>query len=210
MRYQGKVNNWKDEQGFGFITPNGGGKQIFVHIKSFSNRQRRPVSNEMVTYELKTDVNGRLSAESVRFHGERMQSATSSERSKMPFVLTAVFLVFVVGAVLSGMLPIAVLMLYAVASAITFVAYAFDKSAAKSDQWRTQESTLHFLALVGGWPGALAAQRLLRHKSKKPSFQFVFWMTIIFNCSALGWLLAPSGNAILHSILGTFESYLHP
>ena len=203
MRYQGKVTNWKDEQGFGFITPNGGGKEIFVHIKSFSNRQRRPVSNEIVTYELKTDVNGRLSAESVRFLGERMQSATSSERSKMPFVLTAVFLVFVVGAVLSGMLPIAVLLLYGVASAITFVAYAFDKSAAKSDQWRTQESTLHFFALVGGWPGALAAQRLLRHKSKKPSFQFVFWMTVVFNCSALGCLLTPSGNAIIHSILGT-------
>jgi uncharacterized membrane protein YsdA (DUF1294 family)/cold shock CspA family protein len=203
MRYQGKVTNWKDEQGFGFITPNGGGKQVFVHIKSFSNRQRRPVSHEIVTYELKTDVNGRLSAESVRFLGERMQSATSSERSKMPFVLTAVFLVFVVGVFLSGMLPIAVLVLYVVASAITFVAYAFDKSAARNDQWRTQESTLHFFALLGGWPGALAAQRLLRHKSKKPSFQFVFWMTIVFNCSALGWLLTPSGNAILHSILGT-------
>jgi uncharacterized membrane protein YsdA (DUF1294 family) len=132
-----------------------------------------------------------------------MQSATSSERSKMPFVLTAVFLVFVVGVFLSGMLPIAVLVLYVVASAITFVAYAFDKSAARNDQWRTQESTLHFFALLGGWPGALAAQRLLRHKSKKPSFQFVFWMTIVFNCSALGWLLTPSGNAILHSILGT-------
>jgi uncharacterized membrane protein YsdA (DUF1294 family)/cold shock CspA family protein len=203
MRYQGKVTNWKDEQGFGFITPNGGGKQVFVHIKSFSNRQQRPVSNEIVTYELKTDVNGRLSAESVRFLGERMQSATSSERSKMPFVLTAVFLVFVVGVFLSGMLPIAVLVLYVVASAITFVAYAFDKSAARNDQWRTQESTLHFFALLGGWPGALAAQRLLRHKSKKPSFQFVFWMTIVFNCSALGWLVTPSGNAILHSILGT-------
>jgi uncharacterized membrane protein YsdA (DUF1294 family) len=101
------------------------------------------------------------------------------------------------------MLPIAVLVLYVVASAITFVAYAFDKSAARNDQWRTQESTLHFFALLGGWPGALAAQRLLRHKSKKPSFQFVFWMTIVFNCSALGWLVTPSGNAILHSILGT-------
>jgi uncharacterized membrane protein YsdA (DUF1294 family)/cold shock CspA family protein len=203
MRYQGKVTSWKDEQGFGFITPNGGGKQVFVHIKSFSNRQQRPVSNEIVTYELKTDVNGRLSAASVRFLGERMQTATSSERSKMPFVLTAVFLVFVVGVFLSGMLPIAVLVLYVVASAITFVAYAFDKSAARNDQWRTQESTLHFFALLGGWPGALAAQRLLRHKSKKPSFQFVFWMTIVFNCSALGWLVTPSGNAILHSILGT-------
>lgn len=203
MRYQGKVTNWKDDQGFGFITPNGGGKQVFVHIKSFSNRQRRPVSNEIVTYELKTDVNGRLNAESVRFLGEKMQSATSLEHSNILPILTAAFLVFVVGSVFSGKLPFAVLVLYLAASIITFGAYAFDKSAARNDQWRTQESNLHFLALVGGWPGALAAQRLLRHKSKKQSFQFVFWVTVVFNCCALGWLFTSSGIVALNSVLGT-------
>lgn len=203
MRHQGKVSNWKDDQGFGFITPNGGGKQVFVHIKSFSNRQRRPVSNEIVTYELKTDVNGRLNAESVRFLGEQAQSATSSEHSKIPPVLTAAFLAFLVGAVFADMLPFSILVLYVAASAITFGAYAFDKSAARNDQWRTKENTLHLFALVGGWPGALAAQRLLRHKSKKQSFQFAFWMTVVLNCGALGWLLTSSGNATLHSILGT-------
>ena len=203
MRYQGKVSNWKDDQGFGFITPNGGGKQVFVHIKSFSNRQRRPVSNEIVTYELKTDVNGRLNAESVRFLGERTQSSTSPERSKTPLVLTAAFLAFLVGAVFAGKLPLAVLVFYVAASVISFGAYAFDKSAARNDQWRTKEYTLHLFALVGGWPGALAAQRLLRHKSKKQSFQIVFWMTVVLNCGALGWLFTPSGNATLHSIVGT-------
>ncbi len=202
MRYQGKVTNWKDDQGFGFITPNGGGKQVFVHIKSFPNRQQRPVSNEIVTYELKTDVNGRLNAESVRFLGERMQSVTASERSKPLPILTAAFLVFVVGSVFAGKLLVAVLVLYLAASVITFGAYAFDKSAARNDQWRTKESTLHFFALVGGWPGALAAQRLLRHKSTKQSFQLAFWITVVFNCGALGWLFTPSGTAALHSILG--------
>lgn len=52
MRYQGKITNWKDDKGFGFITPNGGENQVFVHIKSFANRQRRPVGDEIVTYEL--------------------------------------------------------------------------------------------------------------------------------------------------------------
>ena len=202
MRYQGKITNWKDEQGFGFIAPNGGGRQVFVHIRSFSNRRRRPVGNEIVTYELKTDAKGRAYAEAVAFVGEPKQAATSGNNI-FP-LLTVVFVAFVAGAVFFGRLPFVVLGLYLVASAIAFSAYAFDKSAARNDQWRTQESTLHFFALVGGWPGALAAQRLLRHKSRKQSFQIVFWITVALNCAALGWLMTPTGNEALNSVLAGF------
>lgn len=59
---------------------------------------------------------------------------------------------------------------YALASITTFIVYAFDKRAAKRRTSRTPERTLHLLALFGGWPGALAAQRLLRHKNRKPKF----------------------------------------
>lgn len=201
MRYQGKITNWKDDQGFGFITPNGGGKQVFVHIKSFANLQRRPVGNEIVTYELKTDTNGRAQAGSVAFVGERVPSATLSERSNVSLIFAAAFLLFVVGSAFAGKLPFVVLGLYLVASAVAFVAYALDKSAARNNQWRTPESTLHLFALVGGWPGALAAQKLLRHKSKKQSFQIVFWTTVVLNCGAFGWLFSPAAAGVLHSIL---------
>jgi hypothetical protein len=53
-----------------------------------------------------------------------------------------------------------------------------------------------------GWPGALAAQRLLRHKSSKQSFQFVFWVTVILNCCVLAWFFSASGAEALHSMLG--------
>ena len=202
MRYEGRITNWKDDQGFGFITPNGGGNQVFVHIKSFANRQRRPAGDEIVTYELKADAKGRVHAESVAFVGERLPSAMSSEHSNASLVLSAAFLVFVAGAVFSGKLPFNILWLYLIASTVAFITYAFDKSAAKNDRWRTKESTLHLFALIGGWPGALAAQKLLRHKSKKQSFQVVFWATVIFNCGALIWLLTPQGSIALRSILG--------
>ncbi|MBU1691706.1 MAG: cold shock and DUF1294 domain-containing protein [Gammaproteobacteria bacterium] len=202
MRYQGKITNWKDDQGFGFITPNGGGNQVFVHIKSFANRQIRPVGNEIVTYELKTDSKGRAQAGSVAFVGEPMPSAISPERRNTTLILAATFLVFVAASAFIGRLPFAVFWLYLVASAIAFLAYAFDKSAARNDQWRTPESTLHLFALVGGWPGALAAQRLLRHKSKKQPFQMMFWTTVVLNCSTLAWLYSSSGSVALRSILG--------
>ena len=41
MRCKGKLTSWDDAKGFGFITPQGDEKRIFVHIKSFTNRSRR-------------------------------------------------------------------------------------------------------------------------------------------------------------------------
>jgi uncharacterized membrane protein YsdA (DUF1294 family) len=81
--------------------------------------------------------------------------------------------------------------LYLTVSLITFAAYALDKRAAKNSQSRTRESTLHLLALIGGWPGALLAQKMLRHKSKKRSFQIVFRCTMLRHCLLLAWLLMP-------------------
>jgi uncharacterized membrane protein YsdA (DUF1294 family)/cold shock CspA family protein len=202
MRYQGRITKWTDDKGFGFITPNGGGEKVFVHISSFSNRQRRPEGNELVTYELKTDGKGRAQANTVAFVGEKPTPSAPPGRSNIPPLFAVCFLAFVVGAVIAGRLPVVVLALYLVASLVAFFAYAFDKSAALRNQWRTQESTLHLFALLGGWPGALAAQRLLRHKSAKASFQATFWATVVLNCGALGWLFSPSGARTLQSVLG--------
>lgn len=94
----------------------------------------------------------------------------------------------------AGWLSKVVPWLYLAASVVTFIAYAIDKSAAKHDRWRTRESTLHLFAVVGGWPGALLAQRALRHKSRKKSFQVVFWITVVINCSVLAWLLLTVGE----------------
>ena len=52
MRYQGRITEWKDERGFGFITPNGGGAKVFVHFKALRKGEPRPAGNELVTYEL--------------------------------------------------------------------------------------------------------------------------------------------------------------
>ena len=189
MRYQGRITQWKDEKGFGFITPNGSDEAVFVHIKAFSNRKRRPAGNEWVSYELVVDERGRGRAEKVAFAGERDDVSRGRERSGLPVLVVSAFVLALLAGVWTGKLPVAILLLYGVASAMAFVAYAWDKSAARQGQWRTPESTLHLYALIGGWPGAFMAQRLLRHKSSKSEFQAVYWTTVVINCMALGWLL---------------------
>lgn len=202
MRYLGRITTWKDDKGFGFITPNGGGQQVFLHISALSNRKRRPEGNELVTFELEVDGKGRAQATAVAFVGERSAPSTPPGRSRIPPIFATCFVVFVVFAVFAGFVPFIVLALYLVGSLVAFIAYALDKSAAARNRWRTQESTLHLLALLGGWPGALAAQRVLRHKSAKASFQVTFWATVVLNCGALAWLLSPAGGKMLQSILG--------
>lgn len=202
MRYQGKITNWKDDQGFGFVIPNGGGEKAFVHIKAFSARSRRPIEGDIINYELAVDKKRRFQAENIRYSDERVTSTASNKNRSLDTFFVVLFCSFLAFVVLVGRLPLAVLGVYFLASVIAFLAYAIDKSAAQNNRWRTQESTLHLFAIVGGWPGALLAQKALRHKSKKKEFQTVFWATIIINCFALGWLLTRSGSAFLNSILG--------
>jgi uncharacterized membrane protein YsdA (DUF1294 family)/cold shock CspA family protein len=207
MRHQGKITDWKDVRGFGFITPESGGKKIFVYIKSFVNRQRRPVVNEIVTYDLKTDAKGRIQAESVAFLGERVLKSTSFRLDNFYLILALTFLVFISGLVFVGKVPFIVLGFYFVVSTVNFFVYAFDKSAAIHDNWRTGEGSLLFFGLIGGWPGALAAQRLLRHKTRKQSFQVAFWVTVALNCGALGWWLSSSDAKALHSVLDVSQVF---
>lgn len=67
------------------------------------------------------------------------------------------------------------LILYPVMSLITFAVYADDKARAKRGGWRTSEKMLHLCEFAGGWLGAFVAQRRLRHKISKKSYQQVFW-----------------------------------
>ena len=85
---------------------------------------------------------------------------------------------------------------YGVLSAVSFVAYGVDKGAARRGTWRTPEVLLHVLAAAGGWPGALAGQRVFRHKTRKQPFRAIFWCTVIANCAVAALILGtlPAGT----------------
>ncbi len=77
-----------------------------------------------------------------------------------------------------------VLGIYALMSAIAFLAFAIDKRAAGRGDRRTPERVLHTLELLCGWPGALAAVWLLRHKSAKTRFRLIQWGIIALHIAA--------------------------
>ncbi len=85
---------------------------------------------------------------------------------------------------------------YLALSVITFLVYCWDKSAAKRGAWRVSERTLHLLSLLGGWPGALCAQKLVRHKTKKHSFQIIFWCTVLLNLTCFVLFFTPLGRRV--------------
>lgn len=67
----------------------------------------------------------------------------------------------------------------AVVSVVTYLAYSWDKQQARDKEWRMPEARLHLMELIGGWPGAFLAQRRLRHKCSKVSYQVVFWLIVL-------------------------------
>jgi len=201
MRDKGKLVSWNDEKGFGFIAPFSGAAQVFIHVKSFGNRNRRPEINDVITYTLSSDKQGRPRAVNASLAGTKPPARAERRSSAPDMLIAAIFLAAVGSSVFLANLPSAIFILYLAASLITFVAYRMDKSAAQKGRWRISEGTLHLLALAGGWPGALVAQNVLRHKSRKREFRSVFWATVLLNCAAFVWLLTPAGRSMVAALL---------
>lgn len=205
MLSKGKLSSWNDDKGFGFITPNDDTKRIFIHANAFNRRAIRPEVNQIITYTVSVDKQGRPCAINASRADERSYKKVKRHSRSTAVFFAFFFLAGVGAAVFANRLPMIIFGIYSIISLITFAFYAIDKSAAQSGSWRTKENTLHLLALIGGWPGALVAQTKLRHKSSKQSFRFIFWITVIINIAGFIWLLTPRGTAELYFFLAELD-----
>lgn len=128
----------------------------------------------------------------------RKTPAPVSRRPAKPWRIPAWIQYVLLGGYISGLswaisddqLPIELLFAVFGASAITYMAYAFDKHAAQRGSQRIPETTLHLMELLSGWPGALLAQLSLRHKTSKRSYRIEFWAMTIANLAAAGFWVA--------------------
>jgi len=184
MRKAGRIKSWHADKGYGFIDIHADLKDVFFHITALQTRSVPPKPGDRVSFELARGKDGRMQALNVTIAGAP-KSAAGTGASWWPVLVGLAALATMVGGALGGYLPRQAGIVSVLASVMTFLAYAVDKARASRNAWRIPEAKLHLLALCGGWPGALAAQHLLRHKNRKPAFQVVFWCTVALNLGAL-------------------------
>lgn len=96
---QGQLTKWDDERGFGFITPEGGGDSVFLHIRALGNTPRRPHVGDTIHFEIEIQPDGRRRAQNARIEGVVVfQPLPASRRNnRQPSLAPAVFTIIVIG-----------------------------------------------------------------------------------------------------------------
>jgi uncharacterized membrane protein YsdA (DUF1294 family)/cold shock CspA family protein len=201
----GKLKKWKDDRGFGFIQPVDGSQEVYLHISEIKDSTRRPKENDTIYYYTVVDSDGKIRACNAFILGARIKSTSSSSTlsghvasnhlPKASVPIAEIFLLLLVPGfgithfiwITKNTIP---LVIYTLMSLLTYILYSDDKARAKRKLWRTSEETLHLCELAGGWIGGFLAQRILRHKNRKESYQSIFWaIVIIHHIAWICWLL---------------------
>lgn len=87
---------------------------------------------------------------------------------------------------------------------IGFLAFAWDKHCAVQDKRRIPESELLSTAILGGTIGAIAAQHLLRHKTRKQPFKFYLYGIAGLQVFLILTLSVPEGRHFAAQLIGLF------
>ena len=176
----GYVIHFNDEKGYGFIRTEEHEENIFVHKSARTNAQTLEQGQE-VEFAVKQTKKG-LSATKV--------VAGSKQRSPyFTFGLVSLVVTAALFAFLYLYQHLNPLVSYLIAINIsTFLLYGYDKLIAGGEALRVPEWNLHALAMLGGSPAGLSAQKFFHHKTIKGSFQLVYWAIVVVQVGLLVWV----------------------
>lgn len=199
---RGTIRRWHADKGFGFIAA-AHHRDVFFHVRDYQGAAPPAQGMEVEYEEIQVGGKGPRAMQvrpcsapvaaprpaTPRRRTERNQPSRSQDDAPagatLALVLMLGWLALLAWGAWTQRMPWWLLGALAGLNLATFWAYVADKSAAQRGAWRTQESTLHLLALLGGWPAAWWAQQWLRHKSRKPSFRAAYWGTVLLHTGAL-------------------------
>lgn len=169
----GHITEWDHERGFGYVENNG--QPLFLHFRDFSKRYKTPEVGDTVTFEIGKDKKGRPCAQKAAHVNEGGRLTSEA----------ILFLCLLLGAPMFALVRLSrtitgpyLSSYWIIICVITYAIYAWDKNRARQKKYREKESVLHLLEFLGGWPGAFVAQRRLRHKISKTSYQILFWLIV--------------------------------
>lgn len=124
------------------------------------------------------------------------------------YTLFCLITVFLMASYFSSYTPLLIPIVFLLMSALSFILYAKDKRAARLGEWRIPENTLQLFSLLAGWPGAIMAQQVLRHKTLKVSFQIGFFFVTFINIGPLVWLHTSDGFSTLQTFISALENFI--
>ena len=80
----GTVKFFNESKGYGFIAPDGGGNDAFVHISAVENSGMRTLrENQRVSYELEQDRRGKMAAVNLK-SAEETAAGAQRESDEQP------------------------------------------------------------------------------------------------------------------------------
>jgi cold shock CspA family protein len=56
---KGKLVRWNGDKGFGFIKPELGKRDVFIHISALKNMPRKPVIGDIIFYQIHNESDGK-------------------------------------------------------------------------------------------------------------------------------------------------------
>jgi cold shock CspA family protein len=94
---KGVLKTWKEDRGFGFISPDDGGKDIFIHISALKGTSRRPITGDVIYYQSARDNRGKYKAINAYIEGIEIleDKATGLLNSNKGIMLIALVLVVI-------------------------------------------------------------------------------------------------------------------
>ena len=187
---KGTLVLWNDDKGFGFVKPENGEKDFFVHISAIKNyhkgQSRRPEQGDIVLYD-----EARTSGRQRRITAGVIEALDATSAQPTPAPLPSIGLMHAILIKLVAFIPIILslhvlwrhsnpipLAAYVFMTPLTIFYYAEDKRRALQHQWRISNFYMHCFEVLGGWPGALLAQNEYRHKLKRGIYQYGFWAIV--------------------------------